>query len=271
MTEPAPGAGSDPSMLLTTARPKDGGWVLNGRKWLITGAEGAAFVICMARTGEADDAATMFLVDAANAGFTVSRHVPTPDKSMPGGHAEVVFDDCFVPADAVLGESHQGFRYAQVRLVPARLTHCMRWLGIARRSLDIALDQTAGRDAFGSPLQQLGLAQALIADSVIAIESSRAVIREACRAIVAGERGTGPSSLAKVYVSEAVFRVIDRAIQLCGGAGVTNELPLTRYLIEARAFRIYDGPSEVHRFAIARRAVRTRERLRELDSDGAGG
>jgi acyl-CoA dehydrogenase len=270
MTEPAPGAGSDPSMLLTTARPKDGGWVLNGRKWLITGAEGAAFVICMARTGEADDAATMFLVDAANAGFTVSRHVPTPDKSMPGGHAEVVFDDCFVPADAVLGESHQGFRYAQVRLVPARLTHCMRWLGIARRSLDIALDQTAGRDAFGSPLQQLGLAQALIADSVIAIESSRAVIREACRAIVAGERGTGPSSLAKVYVSEAVFRVIDRAIQLCGGAGVTNELPLTRYLIEARAFRIYDGPSEVHRFAIARRAVRTRERLREPASDGAG-
>lgn len=270
MTEPAPGAGSDPSMLSTTATPTAEGWVLNGRKWLITGADGAAFAICMARTGEGENAATMFLVDAANDGFTVTRHVPTPDRSMPGGHCEVVFEDCFVPHDAVLGEPQHGFDYAQVRLAPARLTHCMRWLGIARRSLDVALDQTAGRSAFGSPIQQLGLAQALIADSVIDIESSRAVIREACRAIMSGARGAGPSSIAKVYVSEAVFRVIDRATQLCGGAGVTNELPLARYLAEARAFRIYDGPSEVHRWAIARRAARARERSREARSGAAG-
>lgn len=270
MTEPAPGAGSDPSMLQTTARPVEGGWILNGRKWLITGADGAAFAICMARTGEGEDAATMFLVDATNEGYTVVRHVPTPDKSMPGGHCELVLDECLVSDQAVLGEPHSGFVNAQARLAPARLTHCMRWLGIARRSLDIALDQTAGRSAFGSPIQELGLAQALLADSVIDIESSRAVIREACRTIMSGARGAGPSSIAKVYVSEAIFRVIDRATQLCGGSGVTNELPLSRYLAEARAFRIYDGPSEVHRWAIARRASRTRERSRQARSDAAG-
>lgn len=266
MSEPAPGAGSDPRMLRTTARRVDGGWVIDGVKWLITGADGADFAICMARTDAEDerDGATMFLVDAANPGFRVVRHVPTPDRSMPGGHCEVAFEDCFVDDDAVLGEVGQGFRYAQVRLAPARLTHCMRWLGLARRALDIALDATAEREAFGSRLHDLGLAQGLIADAAIDLESSRALIREACRAIEAGARGSHESSVAKVHVAEAVFRVVDRAIQLCGGMGVTHELPLARFLAEVRAFRIYDGPSEVHRWSIARRVARTRSREREL-------
>lgn len=261
MTEPAPGAGSDPSMLRTVAEKVDGGWSITGRKWLITGADGASFAICMARTGD-EKAATMFLVDTDNPGYTLVRHVPTPDRSMPGGHCEISFDECFVTDDDVLGEPHEGFRYAQVRLAPARLTHCMRWLGVARRSLDVALDRISDRQAFGSRLDQLGLAQALIADSVIDLESSRALIREACRAIAEGAPGARESSIAKVFVSEAVCRVVDRAVQLCGGAGVTHDLPLARYLAETRAFRIYDGPSEAHRWSIARRAVRVRARER---------
>ncbi len=259
MTEPAPGAGSDPSALLTTATLVDDGWRLDGHKWLITGARGAAFAIVMARSAERVDGrhgATMFIVDADTAGFAVTREVATLDHAMIGGHCEVVFDGCHVGDDAVLGEVDAGFRYAQVRLAPARLTHCMRWLGIARRSLDIALERTRDRTLFGQPLHELGLAQGLIADSVIDLESSRALIRHACRVIDAGGRGGFESSVAKVHVSEAVNRVVDRSIQLCGGLGVTHDAPLARFLDEVRAFRIYDGSSETHRWSIARRVAR---------------
>ncbi|MDX6527580.1 MAG: acyl-CoA dehydrogenase [Gaiellales bacterium] len=259
MTEPAPGAGSDPEGLSTSAARVPEGWRINGRKWLITGAEGASFGICMARTSSGG--ATMFMVDAENPGFSLVRRIGTLDHAMSGGHCEVDFSDCLVRDDAVLGAVDEGFRYARIRLVPARLTHCMRWLGLARRSLDVALDRTADREVFGSRLHDLGLAQALIADSVIDLETSRALIRQTCSAIDAGASGSSASSVAKVFVSEAVFRVVDRAIQLCGGVGVSHDLPLARFLTEVRAFRIYDGPSEVHRWAIARRA--SRERARE--------
>ena len=256
MTEPAPGAGSDPAALRTRAARADGGWRIDGQKRLITGADGASFGICMARTSE--DGATMFMIDADNPGLAVTRRIPTLDHAMAGGHCEIELDDCRVSDEAVLGAVGEGFRYARVRLVPARLTHCMRWLGLARRSLDIALDHAAARELFGERLQDLGLAQALIADSVIDLEASRALIRQACAAIDAGASGSAESSVAKVFVSEAVFRVVDRAIQLCGGTGVSHDLPLARFLTEVRAFRIYDGPSEVHRWAIARRASRRR-------------
>ena len=258
MTEPAPGAGSDPSALQTTATRVDGGWRIDGRKWLITGAAGAGFAIVMARTGEVTrgQGATMLLVDAGTPGFEVVREIPTLDHAMIGGHCEVVFDDCRVGEDAILGELDLGFRYAQVRLAPARLTHCMRWLGIARRSLDIALEHTRDRELFGQRLHELGLAQQLIADSAIDIEASRALIRQAVRVIDAGGRGGHESSIAKTFVSEAVDRVVDRAIQLCGGAGVTHETPLGRFMNEVRAFRIYDGSAETHRWAIARREAR---------------
>jgi acyl-CoA dehydrogenase len=255
MTEPAPGAGSDPAALRTTAERVDGGWRIDGQKWLITGAAGAGFAIVMARTGEAGKA-TMFLVDADTPGFEVVREIPTLDHAMIGGHCEVLFEDCRVDDAAVLGEPDAGFRYAQVRLAPARLTHCMRWLGIARRSLDIALERTRDRELFGQRLQELGLAQQLIADSVIDIEASRGLIRHAVRVIDAGGRGSQESSVAKTFVSEAVDRVVDRSIQLCGGAGVTHETPLGRFMNEVRAFRIYDGSAETHRWAIARREAR---------------
>lgn len=266
MTEPAPGAGSDPSMLRTTARRVAGGWSISGRKWFITGAEGAAFAICMART---DGGATMFLIDADNPGWRVERVVDAIDRSFPGGHCEVVLDDCRVGEDAVLGEVDAGFANAQVRLAPARLTHCMRWLGIAVRALDVALERAAEREAFGARLGELGMVQERIAASVLDIETSRLLIWRCAWALDRGEPARHESSLAKAHVAEAVGRVVDRAVQICGSLGVSGDAPLARLYAEVRPFRIYDGPTETHNWSIARRALRERERALAEAAGGA--
>lgn len=259
MTEPHPGAGSDPAALRTTAAKVEGGWVINGEKRFISGADGADFTICMARTdaeGGPQAGATMFFVEADNPGMRIGRHIPTIDRSVVGGHQHVTFADCFVPDDAVLGEVGEGFKYAQVRLGPARLTHCMRWLGLARRALDFALVRATERRLFGSELAGLGMVQAMIADSIIDIETSDALIAKTGWLLDTDARaGTHLSSVAKVHVAEAVNRVIDRAVQISGGDGVSEDFPLVGFLAEVRPFRIYDGPSEVHRWAIARRAA----------------
>lgn len=255
MTEPAPGAGSDPSMLRTSARRSEGGWSITGRKWFITGAEGADFAICMAMT---EKGATMFFVDAENPGFRIERTIGTTDRASPGGHCEVSFEDCIVDDDAVLGAVGEGFRYAQVRLAPARLTHCERWLGAARRAFDIALDRANEREAFGRRLGELGMVQEKIAASVLDIETSRALIWRCAWALDTGQRAHHESSLAKAHVAEAVNRVLDRSIQICGALGVADDAPLARLLGEMRPFRIYDGPTETHLWSIARRTLRRR-------------
>jgi acyl-CoA dehydrogenase len=260
MTEPAPGAGSDPRALATTATRAPGGWRLDGRKWFISGAAGAGFAIVMARTSGAPGdpgGATMFLVDAGSPGMTIVRNLETLDEGIFGGHSEIVFDGCLVAADQVLGEVDKGFEYAQVRLGPARLTHCMRWLGAARRARDIALRHAAGRSAFGGPLADLGMVQQHLADSEIDLEASRALLLRACWELDQGRPGAQYTSIAKTFVAEAVNRVVDRSVQVCGALGISGDLPLARLLREVRAFRIYDGPSETHRWAIARRAVRS--------------
>jgi acyl-CoA dehydrogenase len=259
MTEPAPGAGSDPTGLATTARRTSSGWVINGRKWFITGADGAGFAIVMARTsGEQGSAggATMFLVDADIPGFEHVRAIDTLDESMFGGHSELVFDDVEVPSHAVLGAIDQGFTYAQVRLGPARTTHCMRWLGTARRAADLAAERANERHVFGSKLGELGMVQQLIADNEIDIEASRGLILKACWDIDMGEPAGRITSIAKTFVAEAVNRVVDRSLQIHGALGISGDAPLSRFYREVRAFRIYDGPSETHRWSIARRALR---------------
>lgn len=264
MTEPHPGAGSDPDALRTIATRNDNGWVIEGHKRFISGAIGAAFCIVMARTEATDDApagATMFLVPMDTAGVRIGEPIHTIDRYIDGGHPHLYFDAVQVPEDAVLGEVGRGFRYAQVRLGPARLTHCMRWLGLARRSLDIALDRADTRSLFGRPLRELGLAQNLIAESVIDIETADAIIAKAAALLESDpKRGSAMSSVAKVYCSESIYRVIDRAVQLCGGDGVSDGLPLAQYLNDVRPFRIYDGPNETHKWAIARRASAARSR-----------
>ncbi|MEV7428185.1 acyl-CoA dehydrogenase family protein [Nocardioides sp. NPDC092400] len=268
MTEPAPGAGSDPSALLTRATKVDGGWVVNGRKWFITGADGASFFITMARTsGEPGGAgsagsggATMFLMPASTEGLDVVRHVGTVDRSMVGGHCEVTFTDAFVPDSEVLGGVDEGFRYAQVRLGPARMTHVMRWTGAARRAHEVAVRHVAGRQAFGSRLADLGMIQQMVADNEIDLAATRALLKAACEELDAGERASASTSIAKTFAGEALHRVVDRATQMCGGLGVSTELPVARIAREIRPFRIYDGPSEVHRWSIAKRAVRRIEK-----------
>ena len=260
MTEPAPGAGSDASLLNSTAEKVDGGWLINGRKAFITGADGASFYIVMARTsGAPGDAsgATMFLVFADVPGVKIVRHIPTVDRSMLGGHCEMSFTDVFVPDDDVLGGVDEGFRYAQVRLGPARMTHVMRWTGAAVRAHEVAVRYAANRTAFGSTLAQLGMTQQMIADNEIELAATRSLLMDACRELDAGHRASKSTSIAKTYAAEALCRVVDRATQICGGLGVSSDLPIAKIARELRPFRIYDGPSEAHRWSIAKRAVRT--------------
>lgn len=255
MTEPPPGAGSDPAALKTTATRTSGGWLINGRKHLITGADGAAFAIVMVRDADSGGA-SMLLVDADNDGMQVGRHARTLDSTMVGGHCQVDFQDAFVEESAVLGAAGQGFRYAQVRLSPARLTHCMRWLGAARRAHEIALDRAVGREMFGSRLSDLGMAQAMIADNEIDLAAARMLLWQAAWNLAEGGRGNEESSRAKVFISEATGRVADRAVQLAGGLGTSEDLVIGRIYADMRAFRIYDGASEAHRMSIAKRAAR---------------
>jgi acyl-CoA dehydrogenase len=263
MTEPPPGAGSDPSALTTTAVRDRTGWVINGEKLFISGADGAGFAIVMAATSspENPNGATMFLVDAGNPGWQVGDHLHTIDTQFLGGHCKVTLDDARVGDDEVLGEVGRGFGYAQARLVPARLTHCMRWLGAARRAHDIALSRACERRVFGEQLASLGMAQALIADNEIDLAASRALLWHTAWQVQNGARGTEESSRAKVFISESTGRIVDRAVQLAGGLGVTEDAVIGRIYADIRAFRIYDGPSEVHRASIARRAVRRAQGL----------
>ncbi|MGO4382668.1 acyl-CoA dehydrogenase family protein [Specibacter sp. RAF43] len=258
MTEPHPGAGSDPAALQTQAVKVEGGWTINGHKRFISGANDAAFCILMARndaTGESPAGATMFLVDMDTPGVRIGEQIHTIDRAIDGGHPHVHFEDCFVPDGAVLGAAGIGFKYVQMRLGPARLTHCMRWLGLARRALDIALDRAQRRELFGSPLHGLGLAQELISQCVIDIETSDAIITKTAALLETDPRaGSALSSVAKVHCSESIYRVVDRAMQICGGDGVSDALPLAAYLNEVRPFRIYDGSNETHKWAISRRA-----------------
>ena len=254
MTEPAPGAGSDPAALATTARRDGNHWVINGVKWFITGAEGAAFAIIMAK-GE-DGQATMFLADMDSPGIEVVRAMDSLDQGFPGGHGVVRFTDLRVPASDILGEPGKGFRYAQVRLAPARLTHCMRWLGAARRAHAIAADYARRREVFG---QMLGAHEGvgfMLADNEMDIRMSRLAIWQTAWVLDQGRSGGTESSMAKVFCAEAIWRVVDRCVQTLGGQGVTGETLVERIFREVRGFRIYDGPSEVHRWSIARRVMK---------------
>ncbi|MGE8940983.1 acyl-CoA dehydrogenase family protein [Leptospira interrogans] len=255
MTEPHPGAGSDPSMLATRAERDGNGFVIRGRKWLITGADGAGFVIIMARTDDGPHDATMFLADLPNPAFKISRTLDTMDSSFMGGHAVIDIEDLRVSGDAVLGEVGQGFRYAQVRLAPARLTHCMRWLGAAQRAHDIAADYARTRTAFGQPLGAHEGVSFMLADNLMDMHVSRLAIRHCAWMLDQGHRAGTESSMTKVICSEAIMRVVDRSMQILGGLGLTRDTVVERIFRDVRAFRIYDGPSEVHRWALGRRVV----------------
>lgn len=258
MTEPSPGAGSDPSMLATTAVRDGDDYILNGRKWFITGATGASVAIIMARTE--DGGATMFLSDTDQPGFKVERMMDSLDSCFTGGHGVVDIENLRVPAENILGEVGKGFRYAQVRLAPARLTHCMRWLGAARRAHDIACDYARTRESFGRPLGEHQGVGFMLADNELDLHSTRLAVWHCAWVLDQGERGNLESSMTKVLSSEAIWRVVDRAVQVLGGQGVTGEKIVERIFRDVRPFRIYDGPSEVHRMSIARKLLASGQR-----------
>ena len=263
MTEPPPGAGSDPSMLVSTATRDGDSFRIDGRKWFITGAQGAAFAIIMAKVE--GEGATMFLSDMNAPGIVVERTMDTLDECFPGGHGVVRFDGLRVPADAVLGEVGKGFKYAQVRLSPARLTHCMRWLGAARRAHDVAVDYARRREAFGKPIGEHEGIGFMLADNELDMHVARLAIWQCAWLLDQGDLALHESSRAKVIVSEAAWRVADRCVQILGGQGVTSETVVARIFADLRAFRIYDGPSEVHRWSIARRILKGERRGRGRD------
>ncbi len=250
MTEPAPGAGSDPSMLRTHAVRHGGGWRINGHKWFITGAVGARFAIVLAQT---DEGPTQFIVETDNPGFRLLRSIAAIDPYAIGGHGEIEFNDCFVTGDAVLGEVGEGLPYAQQRLEPARISHCMRLLGRARRALELAQDYVRDRHSFGSRLADLQQVQAMVADCHMDLHASRLVTLDCAARMDAGLSVKTESAMAKVFVSEALYRVADRAAQLMGALGMSEDAPVALILRELRPFRIYDGASELHRATLGRR------------------
>jgi acyl-CoA dehydrogenase len=258
MTERA--AGSDPTMLGTRAAPDGGGWVIDGEKWFISGAAGAAFAIVVAATDPEAEGRyarhSLFLVDANNPGWRVVREIPVMGTHGPGGHCEVVLEGCRVEADAMLGERGAGLALAQARLGPARLAHAMRWIGVAQRAVDLAAARALEREAFGKRLAELQAVQWMLADSAIQLYAARLMVLHAAYKIERGLDFRQEVAIVKVFVSEALGDIVDRAIQIHGSLGYSGDLPLERFYRDARAARIYDGPSEVHRMVIARNLLR---------------
>jgi acyl-CoA dehydrogenase len=260
MTEPAAdgGAGSDPSMMQTLAVPDGNHWVISGRKAFSTGAVGAKVGIIMARSNRDGEktAATMFLVDLPHASIQVERVLDTIDGSMPGGHAMVRIENLRVHQNQVLGGVHQGFASAQVRLSPARLSHCMRWLGAATRADEIAVTYACERRAFGKQLIDHEGVGFMLADNLIELKQAELMIDWCAQVLDAGSVGTIESSMTKVAVSELLFRVADRCVQVMGGTGVSRDTIVEQVFREIRAFRIYDGPTEVHKWSLAKKIKR---------------
>lgn len=259
MTEPEL-SGSDPTALSTTAVLDGEEWVLNGHKWFATGARGAAFAIVMAVTDP--DApphaqASMFLVDAGTPGFELVREVPVMGDLAEGGHGEFVIRDCRIPKDAMLGKRGEGFKLAQLRLGPGRITHCMRWLGQASRAFDLMVERALLRQTRGKRLAEFGTIQNFVADSVVEMEAARLLTLKAAWKMDQGDEAREEIALIKFFGAKVLLDVIDRAIQVHGALGISADTPLEAMWREARAARIYDGPDEVHRYVISRRVFKS--------------
>ena len=255
MTEPAGegGAGSDPSMMRTMCRRDGDHWIVDGRKAFITGAKGAKVGIVMAK---AEAGACMFVVDLPDPAIRIERVIDTIDSSMPGGHAVITIKGLRLPASQMLGEPGEGFKNAQIRLSPARLSHCMRWLGSCIRAHKIAADYACARQAFGKALIDHEGVGFMLAENVIDLRQAELMIDWCADVLDAGNLGTAESSMAKIAVSEGLMRIADRCVQVMGGTGVSRDTVVEQVFREVRAFRIYDGPTEIHKWSLAKKIKR---------------
>jgi acyl-CoA dehydrogenase len=259
MTEPEV-ASSDPTNLRPTAVRDGGDWVINGRKWCITGANGAAFAIVVAKTGS-DEAKghrnySLILVPTDTPGWAIERDPAWMGSHSPGGHPIVNLTDVRVPASNLLGAEGEGFVIAQKRLAGGRLAHAMRWIGMAQRALDLSAERSLERESFGKHLARHQMIQAFLADSAIDLYASRLMVLHAAWKVEHGLPHRQEVAMVKTFVSEAFGRVADRAVQVHGAAGIAMDLPVARIYQDARAARIYDGASEVHRMTIARELLK---------------
>lgn len=252
MSEPPPGTGSDPSTMLANAEKKGDRYILNAKKWFATGAKGASFAIVFAKVNGSFRRSTMFLVPTDSEGYKFIREIDTMGSHGQGGHCEIHLENVEVGQEDILGGVARGFRLSQVRLGPARLGHCMRWIGLARRSLEIAIDYAKKREVFGAKLAEHQGNQWKLADRATEVELGNLITLKAAWKVQQGEDARQEISMAKLYVSEMLCRVLDDCIQLCGAAGYSRDLPLEWFYRNARAARIADGPSEVHKMVIAR-------------------
>ncbi len=253
MTEPAPGSGSDPSMMLTTAERDGDQWRINGRKWFITGAGEAQHFILVARTSDDERRGlTAFLFDADQPGWEIERRIPIMGPEEHGGHCELRFDDLVVPDDQRLMEVGEGLKATQIRLGTARLTHCMRWLGMAQRAMSIAADYVRERESFGQKLHEHEGVQWMLGEIAMAIEVGRLLTMRAAWRLDQGDFARQDVSMAKIHVSETLHNAVDTAIQLCGARGYSKDTPLEWMYRYARQARLVDGASEVHKMVLAR-------------------
>lgn len=255
MTEPEV-AGSDPRQVQTTARLEDGVWVIDGHKWFTSNADRAGFITVLARTADGPRPEfSLIVVPADTPGVEVVR-VLSVMGDRGGHHCEVWLREVRVPEDSILGGRGEGLRIAQARLGPGRIFHCMRWLGQAQRAFELMCQRASERVAFGTPLAEKGAIQGFVANSAAEIQAARLLTLDAARAIDAGEDAAVQISLIKFYGARMLSDVIDRAIQVHGALGLTEDTPLERMLRHARGARIYDGPDEVHHMVVAKRILR---------------
>ena len=253
MTEPHPGGGSDPTMMKTTAVRQGDKWTVNGRKWFITGAGWASHFILLARTSdEPRRELTAFMFHKDNPGFKIIRKVPIMGPEEHGGHCELELTNLEIPDEDRLIGVGEGMRVVQTRLVPARLTHCMRWLGLARRSMAIAAEYVNRREAFGQKLAARESVQMALGDVAKDIQIGRLLVMHAAWTLDQGGKGMKETSMAKVYVANLLHKAVDTAIQLNGARGYSKDTILEWIYRYARQARILDGADEVHKMILAR-------------------
>ena len=260
MTEPHPGGGSDPGMMRTTATREDGTYVIRGAKWFITGAGEAAHFLLLARTSEdARRGHTAFLFHRDDPGWRILRRIPIMGPEEHGGHCELEFDGLRIPAENVLLEEGRGLKVVQTRLGPARLTHCMRWLGLAKRCVEIAQDYAARREGFGVRLAERESVQVMLGDLAMQIEVGRLLVMKAAWEIDRGGFAQKEVSMAKIHVANLLHKAADTAIQINGARGYSKDTVLEWIYRYARQARLVDGADEVHKMILNR----------HLEADGA--
>jgi len=258
MTEPAPGSGSDPTMMLTRAAPKGNNkWVVSGRKWFITGAEGSEHFILLARTSdEKRRSLTTSLFHKDQPGWRIIRRIPIMGPEEHGGHCEIEFDGLEIDDSNRLMEVGEGMKAVQIRLGTARLTHCMRWLGMAKRAMEECLDYVKTRENFGAPLAEHEGVQWMIGDAAMDIEIGRLLTMKAAAKLDTGDFAQKEVSMAKIWVSEILHKTIATAIQLNGARGYSKDLPLEWMYRYAPQAKLVDGASEVHKMVVARNLLK---------------